>query len=52
MFQKSNSTQLYEDEYEGFQQIEDVVDSTSDSDSWVNNNKELKEDMNDITSFV
>ncbi len=37
MFQQSNLTQSYEDEYEDIQQIEDFVDSTFDSDSWVNN---------------
>jgi hypothetical protein len=37
VFQQSNLTQSYEDEYEDIQQIEDFVDSTFDSDSWVNN---------------
>ncbi len=40
VFQQSNLTQLYQDEYEDFQQIEGFVDSTFDSDSWVNNDKE------------
>jgi hypothetical protein len=40
VFQQSNLTQSYEDEYEDSQQIEGVVDSTFDSDSWVNNNEE------------
>ncbi len=44
VFQQSNLTQLYKDEYEDIQQIEDFVASTFDSDSWVNNNEELKED--------
>jgi hypothetical protein len=43
---------LYKDEYEDIQQIEDFVASTLDSDSWVNNNEEIKEDMNDNTSLV
>jgi hypothetical protein len=43
---------LYEDEYDDFQQIEGLVDSTFDSDGWVNNNEELKKDMDDITSSV
>jgi hypothetical protein len=52
VFQQSNMTQSYKDEYEDIQQIEDFVDSTFDSDSWVNNIEELKEDMDDITSSV
>jgi hypothetical protein len=52
MFQQSNLTQSYKDEYDDFQQIEGCVDSTFDSDSWVNNNEELKEDMDDNTSLV
>ncbi len=52
VFQQSNLTQLYKDEYEDTQQIDDFVVSTFDSDSWVNNNKKLKEDMDDNTSLV
>jgi hypothetical protein len=52
VLQQSNLTQSYEDEYEDIQTIEDFVYSNSDSDSWVNNNEELKEDMDDITSSV
>ncbi len=52
VFQQSNLTQSYKDEYEDFQQIEGFVDSTFDSDSWVNNNEELKADMDDNTSLV
>ncbi len=52
MFQQSNLTQSYEDEYEDIQQIGDFVASTVDSDSWVNNDEELKEDMDDNTSLV
>jgi hypothetical protein len=52
VFQQSNLTQLYEDEYDDFQQIEGLVDSTFDSDSRVNNNEELMEDMDDNTSLV
>jgi hypothetical protein len=33
-------------------QIEDFVASTFDSDSLVNNDEELKEDMDDSTSLV
>jgi hypothetical protein len=47
VFQQSNLTQPYEDEYDGFQQIEGFVDSTFDSDSWFNNIEELKEDIDD-----
>jgi hypothetical protein len=36
---------LYEDKHENIQQIEDFVPSTFDSDSWVNNDEELKEDL-------
>jgi hypothetical protein len=52
VFQQSNLTQLYEDEYGDLQKIEDFVASTFDSDSWVNNDEELKEDMDDNTSLV
>jgi hypothetical protein len=52
VFQQSNLTQSYEDEYEDTQQIENFFASTVDSDSWVNNNEELKEDMDDNTSLV
>jgi hypothetical protein len=45
-------TQSYDDEYDDFQQIEGYVDSNFDSDSWVNNNEELKDDMDDNTSSV
>ncbi len=51
VFQQSNLNQSYEDEYEDIEQIEDFVASTFDSDSWVNNDEELKEDMDDNTSF-
>ncbi len=52
VFKQSNLIQSYEDECEDIQKIDDFVDSTFDSDSWVNNNEELKEDMDDITSLV
>jgi hypothetical protein len=52
MFQQSNLTHLYKDEYDDFQKIEGYIDSTFDSDSWVNNNEELKENMDDNTSSV
>ncbi len=35
VFQQSNLTQLYEDEYEGIQQIEDFIASTFDSDKLI-----------------
>jgi hypothetical protein len=44
--------QSYKDEYEDIQQIDDFVASTFDSDSWVNNDEELKKDMDDNTSLV
>jgi hypothetical protein len=52
LFQQSNLTQSYKDEYEDIQQIEDFVASTFDSDSWINNDDELKDDMDDNTSLV
>ncbi len=52
VFQQSNFTQSYEDGYNDFQQIDGYVDSTFDSDSWVKNDEELKEDMDDNTSLV
>jgi hypothetical protein len=45
VFQQSNLTQSYEDEYDDIQQIDDFVYSTFDSDNWVNNDEELKEYM-------
>ena len=47
VFQQSNLTQSYEDEYEDFQQIEGFVDSTFDSDSLVNSDEEIMEDTDD-----
>jgi hypothetical protein len=52
VFQQYNLDQSYKDEYENIQQIEDFVASTFDSDRWVNNNEELKENMDDNTSSV
>jgi hypothetical protein len=52
VFQQTNLTQSYEDEYEDIQQIEDFVVPNFDSDSWVNNDEELKEEMDDNTSSV
>ncbi len=52
VFQQSNLTQSYEYEYDDFQQIEGFVDSTFDSDSLVNKDEELKEDMDDNNSLV
>jgi hypothetical protein len=40
---------LYEDEYEDIKQRDEFVASTFDSDSWVNNDEELEEDMDDNT---
>jgi hypothetical protein len=51
-FQQSNLTQSYDDEYDVFQQIEGYVDSNFDSDSWVNNDEELEDVMDDNTSSV
>ena len=39
VFQQSNMTQSYEDEYEDIEQIEDFVAFNFDSDSWVNNDE-------------
>jgi hypothetical protein len=52
VFQQSSLTQSYKGEYDDFKQIEGFVDSTFDSDSWVNNDEELKKDMDDNTSLV
>jgi hypothetical protein len=52
VLQQSNLNQSYEDEYEDIEQIEDFVASTFDSDSWDNNDEELKEDMDNNTSFL
>ncbi len=52
VFQQSNLTQLYKDEYDDFLQLEGFVDSTFDSDSLVDNNEELKEYMDDNNSLV
>jgi hypothetical protein len=52
VFQQSNSTQLYKDEYKDFKQIEGFVDSTFDSDSWDNNDEKSKEDIDGNTSLV
>ncbi len=52
VFQQSILIQLYEDEYDDFQHIVGYVDSNFDSDSWVNIDEELKDDMDDNTSLV
>jgi hypothetical protein len=52
VFQQSNLTQSYEDECDDFQKIEGYVDFTFNSDSWVNNDEEIKEDMDDNSSLV
>jgi hypothetical protein len=44
--------QSYKDKYDNTEQIEDYVTSPFDSDSWVNNDEEFKEDMDDNTSFL
>jgi hypothetical protein len=43
VFQQSHLDQPYKGEYEDIHQIGDFVASTFDSDSWVNNHEELKE---------
>ncbi len=50
MFQQSNLAQSYDDEYDDFQQTEGYFDSNFDSYSWVNNDEELKDDMDDNIS--
>jgi hypothetical protein len=52
VLQQSNLNKSYKNEYEDIEQIEDCVASTFDSDSWVVNDEELKEDMDDNTSFL
>ncbi len=52
MLQQSNLNQSYKDEYEDTEQQEDNVPSNFDSDSWIYNDEELKEDMDDNTSFL
>jgi hypothetical protein len=52
VLKQSNLNQSYKDEYEDIEQIEDFVASTFDSDSWINNDEELKEDMDDNTSLL
>ncbi len=52
LLQHSNLNQPHEDDYEEIEQIVDFVASTFDSDSWFDNDEELKEDMDDNTSLV
>ncbi len=52
VLQQSNLNQSYKDEYEHTEQNEDFSGSSFDSDSWVNNDEELKKDMDDNTSFL
>jgi hypothetical protein len=52
VLQQSNLNQSDEGEYEDTEQKDDYVASNFDSDSWVNNDEELKEDMDDNTSFL
>jgi hypothetical protein len=52
VFQQSNLTQSYKDEYEDILQKEDFVASAFNSDSWVNNDEESKKDMDDSTSIL
>jgi hypothetical protein len=52
VFQQSNLTQSYNDEYDDFQQIDGYGDYTFYSDSWANNDEELKDDIDDNTSLV
>jgi hypothetical protein len=51
VLQQSNLNQLDEDEFEETEQKDDYFASNFDSDSWENNDEELKEDMDDNTSF-
>jgi hypothetical protein len=52
VLQQSNLNQSYKDEYEDVEQKDDYVASNFDSDGWVNNDEELKEDMDDNSSFL
>jgi hypothetical protein len=52
VLQQSNLNQSYKDEYEDIERIEDFVASNFDSDSWINNDEELKEGMDDNTLFL
>jgi hypothetical protein len=52
VFNQSNKTQSHEYEYDDYQQIDGYVDSNFYSDSRVNYNEELKEDMDDNTLSV
>jgi hypothetical protein len=52
VFNQSNKTQLYDYEYDDYEQRDGYVDSNFYSDSSVNYNKEQKEDMEDNTSSV
>jgi hypothetical protein len=52
VFQQYKLTQSNKDKYKDIEQIDDFVASTFDSDSWVNNDEEFKEDMDDNTLFL
>jgi hypothetical protein len=52
VFNQLNKTQSYDYEYDDYKQIDGYVDSNFYSDSRVNNDEELKEDMDDNTSSV
>jgi hypothetical protein len=45
VFQQSNLNQSEEDDYKEIEQKDDYFASNFDSDSWENNDEELKEDM-------
>jgi hypothetical protein len=51
VFQQSNLNQSDKDEYEETEQKDNYFASNFDSDSWENNDEELKEDIDDNTSF-
>ncbi len=51
MLQQSNLNQSDKDEYKETEQKDDYIASNFDSDSWVNYDEELKEAMDDNTSF-
>jgi hypothetical protein len=51
VLQQSNFSQSDDDEYEETEHKDDYFASNFDSDSWENNDEELKEDIDDNTSF-
>jgi hypothetical protein len=51
VFQQSCLNQSDKDDYKETEQKDDYFTSNFDSDSWENNDEELKEEMNDNPSF-